>query len=161
MNKTGLALLCGTMLAATPALALEVEKSVDIAAAPAKVWETIGDFCGIGSWHPAVEKCVEGEKDGVATRTLTLAGGGGTLVESLVSRDDATMTYTYKIVDGPLPVANYQSTITVAADDDGDESKVTWTGTFDAKGAPDEKASEVISGIYDAGLKAISEKSAQ
>jgi hypothetical protein len=37
----------------------------------------------------------------------------------------------------------------------GGGSTITWVGTFDAKGAPDDKAREVIGGIYDAGLAGI------
>ena len=50
-------------------------------ATPEAAWKKIGDFCGIATWHPAVEKCVlsdDGKK-----RTLSLKGGG-TIVETLV-----------------------------------------------------------------------------
>jgi hypothetical protein len=48
-------------------------------------------------------------------------------------------------------VQNYASTLTVKPGAAG-KSLVSWTGSFDAKGAPDDKAKEVIQGIYDAGL---------
>ncbi|MET0745684.1 MAG: SRPBCC family protein, partial [Microvirga sp.] len=80
--------------------ALEVTRSADIAAPPAKVWQTIGEFCGIGDWHPAIEKCVLSDKDGMKVRTLSLKGGG-TLKEEQVSRDDKVMSYTYTILEGP------------------------------------------------------------
>lgn len=60
-------------------------------------------------------------------------------------------------MDGPLPVANYSSTLSVKADDDGGAG-IKWVGTFDAKGASDDEAKAVIEGIYDAGLNAILEK---
>ncbi len=41
---------------------------------------------------------------------------------------------------------------------DGSGSKVTWSGTFNAKGAPDSVATDAVQGIYDSGLKALSEK---
>ena len=65
-------------------------------------------------------------------------------------------SYGYTILESPLPVANYASTISVAAKGSG--STITWVGTFDAKGAPDDKAKEVIAGIYDAGLAGIADK---
>ncbi|QEE38522.1 MULTISPECIES: SRPBCC family protein [unclassified Methylobacterium] len=135
--------------------ALEVTRSADIAAPPAKVWQTIGEFCGIGDWHPAIEKCVLSDKDGLKVRTLSLKGGG-TLKEEQVSRDDKVMSYTYTILDGPLPVADYKSTLAVAPEGTG--SKVTWSGTFNAKGAPDTVAVDAIQGIYESGLKALSDK---
>ncbi|MCJ2125033.1 SRPBCC family protein [Methylobacterium sp. J-077] len=135
--------------------ALEVTRSADIAAPPAKVWQTIGEFCGIGDWHPAIEKCVLSDKDGLKVRTLSLKGGG-TLKEEQVSRDDKVMSYTYTILDGPLPVSDYKSTLAVAPEGTG--SKVTWSGTFNAKGAPDTVAVDAIQGIYESGLKALSDK---
>ncbi|WP_342153268.1 SRPBCC family protein [Methylorubrum sp. SB2] len=142
-------------LAATPALALDVTKTATVAAPPAKVWQTIGAFCGIGDWHPAVEKCVLSEKGGKKIRTLSLKGGG-TIVEEEVSRDDKAMAYTYAILESPLPVEGYKSTLSVAPDGSG--SKLTWMGNFKAKGAPDAKAEEVVGGIYDGGLKGIGDK---
>ncbi|MCJ2118831.1 SRPBCC family protein [Methylobacterium sp. J-001] len=135
--------------------ALEVTRSADIAASPAKVWQTIGEFCGIGDWHPAIEKCVLSDKDGMKVRTLSLKGGG-TLKEEQVSRDDKVMSYTYTILEGPLPVSDYKSTLAVAPEGTG--SKVTWSGTFNAKGAPDTVAVDAIQGIYESGLKALSDK---
>jgi hypothetical protein len=116
------------------------------------LWAKIGDFCGITKWHPAVEKC-ELSADG-KTRTLSLKGGG-TIVEALVRTDAASRSYTYSIVSAPLPVANYTSTIAVSADGAG--SVVNWSGKYDAKGVSDADAQKVVQGIYDAGLKALTE----
>ena len=121
---------------------------------PAQAWAAIGEFCGIGDWHPAVEKCVLSEKDGKPLRTLSLKGGG-TIVEELVARDDAEMSYTYAILESPLPVANYESTIRMSR---SGGTVIVWTGTFDAKGAPDAKAVAVIEGIYQAGLDSLASK---
>ncbi len=139
----------------SPALALEVTKSVDIAAAPETVWKTIGGFCGIGDWHPVIEKCALSKKGNKDVRTLSLKGGG-TIVEEEEARSDKKMDYTYTILEGPLPVTDYHSTIMVAKAGNG--SKVTWKGTFKAKGAPDDKAKEAIAGVYEAGLKGIADK---
>ena len=117
---------------------------------PDALWKKIGDFCGIGDWHPAVEKCVL-SADG-KQRTLSLKGGG-TIVEALEGVDNANHAYTYTILSGPLPVANYHSTISVSADPKG--SAVKWVGTYDAKGATDADAKKVIDGIYEAGEKAL------
>ncbi len=82
-------------------------------------------------------------------RTLTTAQGG-VVVEHLDSRDDAARTYTYTIITaGPLPVANYHSTLSVQPAGAG--SSVVWTGKYDAKGASDDEAKKVIDGIYKTG----------
>jgi hypothetical protein len=147
--------LIATAAFGSSAMALDVKKSLDVAAAPDAVWKAIGDFCGIGTWHPVVEKCELQQKDGKTLRLLSLKGGGQ-ILEQQSAWDDATHSYGYTIVESPLPVANYASTISVAANGSG--STITWVGRFDAKGAPDDKAKEVIAGIYDAGLAGIAQK---
>ncbi|ACK51467.1 conserved hypothetical protein [Methylocella silvestris BL2] len=142
--------------AAAPALALTVTKSTEIPAAPAKVWAAVGDFCGIADWHPAIAKCELSSKNGRPIRTLTLKDGG-VLVEELIKRDDKAMAYSYAILESPLPVAAYRSTIEVKPKGSG--SLLTWTGTFKkARGSDNAKAQDSIAGIYDAGLKGVADK---
>ena len=73
--------------------------------------------------------------------------------EALENFDAANRSYTYTILSGPLPVANYRSTISVSADPKG--SSVTWVGKYDAKGVPDADAKKTIDGAYEAGLRAL------
>jgi len=150
--------LCSALLlaaASSPSLALEVTRSVQVDASPQAVWQEIGGFCGIGDWHPAVQSCTLGKAHGRPQRTLALKGGGE-IIEQQVARSNPKMDYTYIIVKSPLPVAHYRSTISVHPSGSG--SKVTWWGKFAAAGAPDEKATEVVSGIYESGLKGLADK---
>ncbi|TXN80045.1 SRPBCC family protein [Methylobacterium sp. WL8] len=155
MRKTIISAAALVAVSITPVFALEVTKTTMVAASPDAVWKTIGGFCGIGGWHPVVETCALSKNGGKDQRTLHLKGGG-LLVEQEQARDDKKMSYTYTIVSGPLPVEDYKSTIMV--EKDGGGSKITWTGSFKAKGAPDDKAKEAIGGVYDAGLKGIATK---
>ncbi|PNG25401.1 SRPBCC family protein [Methylocella silvestris] len=155
MVKTLILAAALTAAGALPALAVDVSRSAEIKAPAATVWSAIGDFCGIANWHPAIEKCEISTKDGVQMRTLTLKGGG-TIVEQQQDRNDDDLNYRYIIVESPLPVEDYVSTIEVEPIETG--SKVTWSGTFKAKGVDDAKAAEVIAGIYEAGLKGITDK---
>ncbi|GEO98896.1 SRPBCC family protein [Methylobacterium haplocladii] len=143
-------------LTATAAPALEMVKAVTIAVPPEKVWAAIGNFCGIGDWHPAVENCEASMQDGKPIRTLTIKGGEGTIVETELSRSEDKMTYSYAMLDGILPVAGYISTIAVTPGGEG--SRVTWFGVFEAKGVDDAKALAKISEVYEVGLAAIAEK---
>jgi uncharacterized protein YndB with AHSA1/START domain len=155
MMKTTL-LAAGLLAMSIPsAFALQASKSVDVDAAPAKVWTAIGDFCGIAQWHPAIASCAPSTKGGKHIRTLALKGGG-TIVEQEVYRHNRQMEYRYTIVDGPLPVSDYQSTLKVSAHGTG--SVITWNGTFKAKGADDATATNAIQGIYDSGLAALADK---
>ena len=80
--------------------------------APDALWKKVGDFCGIGSWHAAVEKCVL-SADG-KQRTLSLKGGE-TIVEELEDWDNLNRSYRYRLLSG-LPVTNYHSTLIVTTD---------------------------------------------
>ncbi|MBK9079671.1 MAG: SRPBCC family protein [Hyphomicrobium sp.] len=147
-----------TAVSATSASALEAHYSKQTTATPDKAWAAVGnDFCGISTWHPAVEKCELTNKDGKTERMLHLKGGG-TIHEQLVSHDDKARSMTYIILDGVLPVSNYKSTLKVVADDKG--ATYDWAGTFDAKkGSTDDESVKAISGVYAAGVDALVEKS--
>ncbi len=75
-----------------------------------------------------MEKCEPGEKDGAKIRTLSLKGGG-TIVEKLVEWSDTDHKYTYTILESPLPVADYTSTLSVKADDDGGAGIRGWASS--------------------------------
>lgn len=140
-------------LAATPAFAAEVTESAEIPASAEKVWAAAAkDFCGIGQFHPAVEKCAL--SNGGKTRTLSL-NGGGTILEDQTALEEGS-SYSYVITESPLPVANYKSTFTVKANG-ASSSTVTWTGSFDPKG-DEAAAKKVIDGIYTSGLEALKGK---
>ena len=55
-------------------------------------------------------------------------------------------------------VANYVSTIAVKEGADAGTVAITWSSTFDPKGASEADASKVIGGIYDAGLSSLKAK---
>ena len=138
------------LISAGAAFALDSSVTMTSSMSPDALWKKIGDFCGIGDWHPAVEKCVL-SADG-KQRTLSLKGGG-MIVEALETVDNAGRTYTYTILSSPLPVANYHSTITVSPDPKG--SSLKWVGQYDSKGASDADAKKVIDSIYESGEKAL------
>jgi hypothetical protein len=137
---------------APAAYALDAHVSKPTPADPADAWAAIGDFCGIANWHPAVTTCELSEKDGATYRTLTLKDGAK-LLEKQVSFDAKAMSYSYTIEDGPLPVANYKSTLKVVPAGKG--ATIDWSGSFDAKGALDADAVKTISGIYEGGVDAL------
>ncbi len=143
------------VLVATPAFALEASKTIDVAASPEKVWQTIGNFCSIADWHPAIASCAPGQQSGKPTRTLTLKNGA-TILEEQTARSDPKMQYSYTMLKTPLPVSNYHSTISVRKKGSG--SEISWKGTFKAKGASNADATKAIQGIYDSGLDALATK---
>src|SRR5262245_2048421 len=135
---------------AAPADALEVSGSVVVSGKPDQVWYKIGAFCAIKDWHPAISKCEETEESGVIHRTL-MTKDGAKIKEKLV--DKTNTSYTYEIIESPLPVKNYRGEIRVSAE--ADKTRVDWKSTFDAKGVSDAEAKKVIGDTYKAGLEGI------
>ena len=154
-----LAAASGLGLAAAPLL--NVSRSVTIHAAPATVWETVKNFDGANTWHPAIAKdeIVAGSNNQIgAERQLTL-GDGGTVKEKLLGFDAKHHRFRYTILEGVLPVSSYTATLSVKAAGKN-RSKVTWSGTFKRKNtgpnpAADENdatATKTMGGVYQAGL---------
>ncbi len=117
------------------------------------VWQTIRQFGALAEWHPAVETCEQREQDGATIRDMTIPGGAR-LVEKLEQIDDNERACTYSIISGPIPVSNYTSTIRVRSD--GDNScTVEWSSEFEPNGVPEDKATEIVRGIYETGFEAL------
>jgi hypothetical protein len=118
------------------------------------VWDTVGGFNNLAKWHPAVARSDETKKGTATVRTLTLHGGG-TIVERLDSKDDKSRSYTYSILEGPLPVQRYQATLKVSESADGIGCTVEWSSEFEPAGAGASDAEKVIRGIYEAGFDSL------
>jgi hypothetical protein len=154
--KMVFAALASLALATSFAHALEVKKKINAPALPPKVWEVAGGFCAIKDWHPLVADC-KATKEGDATiRTLTLKDGGS-IKEKLLESDDSS--YSYEIIESPLPVKNYQGKFWIEEDERSpDRTTIHWDATFDANGASDDDATKKISDIFFSGLKGIKQK---
>ena len=126
----------------------KIDMKTGLNVAADEVWKLIGGFNTLADWHPAIEKS-ELEDEG-NMRRLSLAGGG-TVVEKLVKRDDNERVYTYSIIDSPLPVKNYEATIRVKDDGEGNTT-VEWSSEFEAEGAAENEAMDIIAGIYQTGF---------
>lgn len=149
---------------AAPQKAVE---TIEIAAAPEKVWATVGNFQD-ASWLSGVVK-TEGEGDSTpdrAWRRLTFAQGG-TIAERLVQYDAAEMSLRYMIEHGDfdvLPVGNLSATIKVTGAAGG--ARVEWKSRFYRAfpgGNPperftDEVAIAAVSAYFKAGLSALKAK---
>ena len=125
----------------------KVSMSTDLNVSADDVWKLIGGFNALPDWHPAIEKSELTEEG--QTRTLSLAGGG-TIVEKLERIDEGARTYSYSIVESPLPVSNYKSTIKVSGE--GSNSTIEWSSEFDTPGGVEQDAINAIQGVYQAGF---------
>jgi carbon monoxide dehydrogenase subunit G len=115
---------------------------IDISRSADDVWAVAGDFGGLASWMPGIEKCsVEGD-----VRTIEMSGMK--IGERLVRRDDAARVLVYAIASGPAPVDHHEATITVTPDGAG--CHVTWAVDVE----PDTML-DLFTGIYQQSLDAL------
>jgi len=129
---------------------VQVETTLQVPASA--VWNMIGGFNELARWHPAVVKSEEvKDKGGLTTRRLTLSDGG-VIVAELEEHDDRARTYSYSVVETPLPVAGYKARLHVREAADGFSCTVAWTSEFEPSGAAESEAVKVIRGLYEAGF---------
>ncbi|WP_267421786.1 SRPBCC family protein [Methylobacterium sp. GC_Met_2] len=164
MKRIAFATIAVATLAAGPAHALEVIRSRDLPTPAEAVWALVGDFCAIQFWHPQVERCIlsaDDDDDGIRAqiRGLVVKGGLGTIVEVETARDETGRSYSYGLIQGPLPVRAYNATLAVRPNGTG--STVIWSATFDAEGMRDAEAVADIAGVFEAGLAGIAREASR
>jgi hypothetical protein len=132
---------------------LSVTEEVYLAAAPSKTWETIKDFNHWQDWHPAFASTAitKGEGNTKGTVRVLTTKDGAKFTEELVSHSIASRSYQYRIIESPLPITDYVSTLTIKQNRAG--STVIWSSNFKVKdGVSEERIKQTISGVYRAGL---------
>jgi NADPH:quinone reductase-like Zn-dependent oxidoreductase len=123
------------------------------------VWSWLRDFNGHERWHPAVEEShIEGVRaaDQVgAVRTFRLATGAQ-LREQLLRLSDRDRSFTYCILDSPIPLIGYVASVTLKRVTDGNRTFWNWHSTFSTPPGL-EPALERLVGeeIYERGFAAI------
>ncbi len=135
-----------------------VSASIDIPVSPDEIWQLIGGFGSLPDWlssMPTSELTEGGRVRRLATRD------GETLVERLVTFDDAARSYSYSFLEAPFPVTDHLATLRVHQPAAGKGSRVEWFARFKPNGVSDHEASQliqVIQRIFDDGLKALAAK---
>ena len=127
----------------------EVREEGELGVSAEEAWKVVGDFVGLieGMGLP-----VEVEGEGIG-QTRKISMGPAPIVERLEERDEAAKKIVYSIVEGPLPVSSYVSTMQLADAGEG-RSKLTWSSTFEPVG-DEATAKQIVSGIYDGGIKGL------
>jgi len=171
MNLRAPRMLCCLFLLAFPLAATahgptprRIVESVELPAAPDKVWRLLGDFAGFAAWNPMVSSCTADKGNAVdSLRNVTLTNGGK-LLDSMDFYDAANMTYTYRLMNQDVqkfPVSFYSATITVTPATGG--SKVEWIGNFyrgDTQNEPppeldDDAGEKAMRDFFRAGLEGL------
>lgn len=131
---------------------MELEAVCRLSAAAEVVWALIGDFDAPQSWLPGIRQ-VEMQGSG-CERIRICQTVLGLFREQLVAC--GPMWCSYVIVDGPLPVLNYEALLRVKSDAGPDSCRVLWKSTFDPKPpATSAVARRRTAQLYDAGLRAL------
>lgn len=130
----------------------KVRVEEEIAAEARAVWRIMSDFGAMKTWNPQIETCeMEGEGVG-AVRTFSMSGL--TIKERLESLDELRMTYSYSIIEGPVPATGYVATVTVSGAGAG-RTRILWTSDFEPAGAPEADLIALFEGIYRGGIQAV------
>ncbi len=130
----------------------QVKVSHEYNASADRIWSVIGNPADISEWHPAIASSEMKNKQ----RNCSLADGGE-IGEEILNHDDNTRSYTYRIVQSPLPMRDYVSTLSVEPRRSGG-STVTWEAEFEPEGIGAEELQAMLGGLYGAGLSALEAK---
>jgi hypothetical protein len=124
----------------------EVREEGELGVSAEEAWKVVGDFIGLieGMGLP-----VEVEGEGIG-QTRKISMGPAPIIERLEERDEAAKKIVYSIVEGPLPVSSYVSTMQLRDAGEG-RSKLTWSSTFEPVG-DEAAAKQIVSGIYTGGI---------
>ncbi|MFJ2200380.1 SRPBCC family protein [Streptomyces violaceusniger] len=125
-----------------------------------KLWSLVRRFNGLPGWHLDIRssEVVEGESEFAPGAIRVLTGTDGSVFrERLVALDDANRALTYEIIDSPLPVRGYRSTLQVWPVADTGGAFLTWQSTFDAAEgtSPEAAVAAITDGAYRPAIAAL------
>ena len=138
---------------------VEVYRSAVLNAPIADVWDILRDFNGHESWHPAVaesriEEGAPGDRIG-AVRDFRLRDGSR-IREQLLALSDVETSFTYCILEAPVPLRNYVATVRLRAATMENACLWEWRARFDPPAAEKETLSRFIAqDIFEAGFQSV------
>ncbi len=130
-----------------------------IPAPAAEVWRVVRDFNALPKWTPFVaesriEQTARPDQIG-CIRNFSLRAGGR-IRERLLALSDYDLSCTYSIIESPMAVENYISTLALAPVTDGNATFASWQADFDC--TPEQEAAltqQIGVGVFQAGLTAL------
>ncbi|MEM7547059.1 MAG: SRPBCC family protein [Pseudomonadota bacterium] len=138
---------------------VKVTRSTIMPAPIEAVWDVLRDFNGHDRWHPAIavsqiERGREADRVGCVRRFKLQ--DGSELREQLLALSDADASYSYCLLETPIPLFNYVSHVRLIPVTDADQTFWQWEGQFSTPADQrDELAEMVGTEIYQAGFDAI------
>ena len=130
-----------------------------IDAAADNVWARIRDFNALPLWHPAIaDSRIENNEpsDRVGCIRHFHTRDGGMIRERLLGLSDYDYRCTYEILESPMRVENYVSTLELSPVTDGDRTFAEWSAEFEcALGREQELSDTIGGGVFQAGFDAL------
>ncbi len=101
-----------------------------------RVWSKVRDFNGLPSWHPVVagseiEQGLRSDAVG-CVRNFGLKDGGH-IREQLVSFSDREYSFTYTILESPMPLTDYVATFRLHRVTEGNRTFCEWWADFECQ----------------------------
>jgi Polyketide cyclase / dehydrase and lipid transport len=136
-----------------------IVKSTIVNAPTDTVWNLLRDFNGHDRWHPAVatsaiERAQAADKIGCVRRFKLK--DGSELREQLLALSDLEQTFSYSLLDTPIPMFNYVAHVRLLPVTDGDRTFWQWESRFTTRPDDRENITQMVAEqIYQAGFEAI------
>ncbi len=136
-----------------------VIRSTIIDAPVERLWAVLRDFNGHESWHPivmqsAIERGYPSDKIG-CVRRFTLQDGAE-LREQLLALSDLEMTFSYCLLETPIPLFNYVAHVRLLPVTDGNRSFWHWEGRFTTPPGREAELAEMVGNdVYANGIAAV------
>lgn len=145
---------------------IKVYRSAIIHASADKVWGLVRNFNELPKWHPAIASSEIEENlspDSVGcVRRFQLIDDGGMIREQLLALADDSRSFTYSILESPMPVDNYVAVMRFTPITMGDKTFAEWTAEFDVtSGPPEDTEHHIGDNVFAGGFEALNNKLAQ
>ncbi len=121
--------------------------------------QLLAQLGAIGQWHPAVatsviERGQPSDKVG-CVRRFKLADGSE-LREQLLALSDLEQSFSYCLLDTPIPLFNYVAHVRLLPVTDGDRTFWQWECRFTTRAGEEQRLTEMVAEqIYQAGFDSV------
>ncbi len=138
---------------------IQVVSSTILDAPSERVWSILRDFNGHDRWHPLVaESRIERNDpaDRVGCVRRFRLRDGAELRELLLALSDLEQSFTYCLLDTPVPLFNYVATVRLLPVTDGNRTFWTWHARFTTRPGEEEAMRRLVrEEVQAAGMTAI------
>ena len=123
------------------------------------VWAVVRGFNEMPDWHPLIARSYieqQQAQDQIGcVRNFELTDGGQ-IREQLLHLSDHDYSFSYCILDSPLPITGYVAGLRLTPVTDSDRTFGQWTAEFHAEPGEEENMIETVGqGVFQAGFDAL------